>query len=58
MIKLTANSCGSSRSSAPTVPTKKKTFPIDASTVSEATLWISLMSPLIRETISPNEVRA
>jgi hypothetical protein len=58
MIKLTKNSRASSHSNKATVPTRKSTLPIHARAVSEAILWISPMSLLIRDTISPSEVFA
>ena len=58
MSRLTRNSRASSHSSKATVPTKKRMLPIHARAVSEAIRWISPMSLLIRETISPSEVSA
>ena len=40
------------------VPTRKSTFPTHARAASAATRWISPMSVLRRDTISPSLVRA
>ena len=58
MIRLTRNRRASSQINIPTVPIRKITLPNQARAVSEATRWISLMSLLIRETISPRVVPA
>ena len=55
---LMRNSRASSQISIPTVPTRNSTLPNHASAVSAAIRWISPMSLLIRDMMSPSRVRA
>ena len=55
---LIRNSRASSQISIPTVPTRNSTLPNQASAVSAAIRWISPMSLLIRDMMSPSRVRA
>ena len=55
---VTSASRQSSHSSMTTQPTRKSTLPTQASAASAATRWISPMSLLSRDTMSPSRVRA
>ena len=55
---VTRNSRTSSHASIATVPTRNSTLPTQASAVSAAMRWISPMSLLMRDMMSPSRVRA
>ena len=58
IARLTRNSRASSQSRIPTVPSRYAMLPSHESRLSETTRWISPMSLLMRDMMSPIGVRA